>query len=582
MTLQSSWDLSGRDVVPDLRAAARPADVGAAILYAMLQANGESWAAPYDAVRAKLQIRSKSVAPELQEQADSRFRTYKALFRGLGLLLDDGGHLESTQLGVRLLASLEQQYQAVDDFGRVVSTGARRDIALTVAPALARYQLANPSAGAEYPAGSDIRPLLAIWRAMRQLDNKLHWEELGRTLTKCLRDDDVPGAVAKIQSARLDDRYDPKSPAVMTELLGPREPDMGDNQSDRLDTWFSRAGFKDLFLEARDRSDGYRYLSSEFIDIVDSHVAAPPAFNSTPDASEYFRWLGQSPALQSSPIAASTDVLDFTILQRARRHGARQIIALVGPAGTGKTSAAQRAAFTLAEGDLSRVSTVQFHAGFTYEEFVGGLAPEGGKFVPTPGVLVEICDRALADPHHTYVLVIDEFSRADIANVLGELLTYIEYRHRPFRVPVLNRDVEVPSNLVIIATLNPQDRSVVNLDDALVRRLRQIAVESSPVALTEILSESGMESALRAQVVSWFKGLPAGTPFGHGVFTGVRDEDDLRDLWRESLQYFLRRGGVTVYPDAERVERDYVWNRPFAAAPLAAVATVVPAADDDS
>ncbi|MBB6435698.1 McrB family protein [Streptomyces candidus] len=558
--MNENWDISGRDVVPDLRALARPADVGASLLHAMLHSVGKPWRPPYDDVRKNLGIRSKQVAPELQEQAESRFRTYLALFRGLGLLYEDAGTLQSTDFGNELITHLDEQYQRVDDFSQELYTASCERLAQLVVPVLSRYQLANPLTSAKYPEGTDVRPLLAIWRAMRALDNKLHWEELGRALTPCLRDSEVPDAIEKIRNARMQADYDPSNPTLMESILGPRRPDAGKDQSDRLDTWFSRAAFKGLLLEPRDRQDGYRHLSAAYVSLIDNTINEPPPYNPTPDRAEYVRWLGTVSHRRTAANSHSSDRMVSSIVEKCRRYGDRQIIALVGPAGTGKTRTAQEAANVLTEGDPTRALTVQFHAGFTYEEFVGGLAPVNGTFVPSPGALVRINDSALANPDKTHVLVVDELSRADVANVLGELLTYIEYRERPFLVPGLSREVAIARNLVVIATLNPADRSVVNMDDALVRRLRQIEVPRDLDALEYILDTSGMDEALKIQVLDWFKGLPADAPFGHGLFVGIRNVADLHDLWHESLRYFLRRGGLTVYPEPERIEQGYSWR----------------------
>lgn len=560
MTTQAYWDLSGRDVVPDLSPGATARDVGAAILHGMLQAHGSTWQAPYDTVRSKLKIRNKPVAPELQEQANQRFRTYKTLFRGLGILYDEDGHLKNTDLGSALLQLMDEQYEAVDDFGRQLAVTSRGRLARLVAPALARYQLASPITSAKYPPDTDIRPLMAIWRAMRALDNKLHWEELGRALTPCLKDEDVESAIEAIRAARADPTFDPRDPSVMDGLLGPRQPDAGAVQSDRLDTWFSRAAFKGLLLEPRDRPDGYRYLTPEHIPLLDEILADPPPFNPTTDVGDYVRWIGEVSTFEAVP--PRSDAVTQRVVQKCRRYGHRQIVALVGPAGTGKTRAAQRAALILADGDSSRIETVQFHAGFTYEEFIGGLAPTDDGFAPALGALLSLNARALSEPEQTYVLVIDELSRADIANVLGELLTYIEYRDRPFSIPVFDQPFSIASNLLIIATMNPADRSVVNMDDALVRRLRQVPVTNDSGALREILSDSGMASPLADQVVGWFDGLPGDVPFGHGAFVGVRDEHDLHELWHEMLQFFLRRGGMATYPNPTRVEDGYIWRMP--------------------
>jgi hypothetical protein len=556
------WDVSGRDVVPNLSAGGRPRDIGAALLHALLTSSGMTWAPPYEDIRTNLQIRRKTILPELEDQKDQRIRTWEVLFSGLGLMYVEDGLLQATKTGKRLLGLLNEQYTAVDDFGLNLSLNNQKRLARLVLLPLAKYQLSSPMASSQYPAGTDIRPLLAIWRVMRSLDNKLHWEELGRQVTACLREDDLPDVIERIKNARRAAGYDPNDPVSMTSALGVRRPDKGANQSDRLDTWFSRAAFKSIFLEQQDRPDGYRHLRGEFVPLLDEVLASPPDYNSTTDIAEYVRWLGETPEVTEESPASTFEAKVQQVVARCRRYGSSHIVALVGPAGTGKTTIAQRAAAVLTDGDDTRVMTVQFHASFTYEEFVAGLVPTaGGGFEPAAGTLLQINKLAEDDPNsRMHVLIVDEFSRADVGNVLGELLTYVEYRGRPFRVPALNQDIAISPNLVIIATLNPSDRSVVNMDDALVRRLRQVQVKGDPEALAAILNAEGMEPALRAAVVEWFRGLPDDLPFGHGPFVGVKNEEDLRLLWEEELQYFLRRGGLTLYADPQRVERGYIWR----------------------
>jgi hypothetical protein len=549
------WDLAGRDVIPDLGVQGAPRDVGAALLYALLLSDGADWKPPYDDVRRNLGIRQKTVAPELQEQADSRIRTYKKLFEGLGLMYEDGGVLRVTPLGQRLQQQLGDMFGQVDEAATAVSSAARWRLARLGAVLVSRYQLRNPATHDEYPATTDIFPLWAILSAMRSLDNKVHWEEVGRVLTKCLRVSELPAAIESIAKARAEADYDPAEPASAEKYLGPRKPDLGADQQDRIIVWMSRAGFKDLLIEHRNRSDGYRYLNDEFVSLVDELLASSPTQRTFASTAEYVQWLGSEP----ETAAGSNDVV-AKIVDRCRTHGNRFLIALIGPAGTGKTRYAEQAARQLVDGDASRWESIQFHAAFTYEEFVGGLAPtaEGG-FERQPGVLLEINERAL-ESELVHVLVIDELSRADIANVLGELLTYVEYRGRAFRVAALGREVVLAPNLVVIATLNPTDRSVVNLDDAVVRRLRQIHLPRDPDALRDILNEAGMATELRNQVVNWFEALPADAPFGHGLFVGVATEQDLHELWHEQLRYFLRRGEITTYPNPHAIEAGFAWR----------------------
>jgi 5-methylcytosine-specific restriction protein B len=567
-----AWDLVGRDTVPDLTAKGGPSDVGSALLVAMLDSEGVPWKAPYDRVREALAVRKKPVLPEYEEQANQRLRTWLLLFRLLGLAYEQGGFLHVTELGRQLREVLDSTYASTDDYAKEISRANRLRIARVVGPALARWQLRNPLTAALYPSDTDVHPLWAIWKAARQLDNKIHWDELDRALTKCMHMTDLDAAIATIRDARTTPGYDPGSPALMEARLGPRRPIVGGspdrlerNQHDRVIIWLQRAAFRDIFLERVDRPDGYRHVNEEFVELLDELLKAPPEDfdpSSTPDS--YFEWLGQASTLASkvnqSPFEGS-DLL-HTIIERCRQFGDKRIITLVVAAGTGKTALAREAALVLADSDLTRVEVVQFHAAFTYEEFVGGLAPvEGGGFAPAEGILVAFNDRAAKLPGQQHVLVIDEVSRADMANVLGELLTYVEYRDRSFTIPVLGRTLTLSPNLTIIATMNPADRSVINMDDALVRRLRQIAVPRSTDALRTILSSAGMRDDLREQVCAWFENLPEDASFGHGLFLDVATEQDLYRLWHEQLTFFLRRGGVSVYPEPEVIEDGFVWRR---------------------
>jgi 5-methylcytosine-specific restriction protein B len=585
-----AWDLVGRDTVPDLTAMGGPSDVGSALLFAMLTQAGAPWKEPYDPIRQALRIRKKAILPEYEEQSHQRLRTYLLLFRLLGFAYEYDGVLHVTALGAQFRDVLQATYKATDDYAREISRKNRLRLARIIGPALARFQLRTPLTVNLYPGDTDIHPLWAIWKTARELDNKIHWDELDRVLTKCMRMEDLDQAIDTIRQARTQPGYDPSDREMMENLLGPRRPTVGNaekNQHDRVIIWLQRAAFRDMFLERVDRTDGYRHVNDEFVKLLDDLLATPPEnFDPTQTTEAYFEWLGQASSLAAqvsgSPFEGSQ--LLRSVVDRCRQFGDRRIIALVGSAGTGKTALAREAALVLTDSDPTRVEVVQFHASFTYEEFVGGLAPvEGGGFLPTPGILVEFNERARQAPGQTHILIIDEISRADTANVLGELLTYVEYRDRAFVVPALGKTVSLAPNLVIIATMNPADRSVINMDDALVRRLRQIPVPRDTEALRAILGASGMSDPLRDSVCSWFESLPEDAPFGHGLFVDVTTEQDLYQLWHEQLVYFLRRGGISVYPDPSAIEDGYVWRRPEFAEPAAEVGEpVVESADAEA
>ena len=154
----------------------------------------------------------------------------------------------------------------------------------------------------------------------------------------------------------------------------------------------------------------------------------------------------------------------------------RQVI-FQGPPGTGKTFVAQALAYCLAEESVERVDLIQFHPSFAYEDFVRGFRPtlEDGQagFELQDGPLIEVAEKAKAEPHAMHFLIIDEINRGNIAKVFGELYFLLEYRDKKIRMQY-HRDGEdefsLPKNLYIIGTINTADRSIALVDLALRRR----------------------------------------------------------------------------------------------------------------
>lgn len=143
-----------------------------------------------------------------------------------------------------------------------------------------------------------------------------------------------------------------------------------------------------------------------------------------------------------------------------------------GPPGTGKTYVARKLAEYYADGDTEAVELVQFHPSYAYEDFVEGFRPVEGKdgFQLRPGVLKQLAVKAQAHPDKTYVLIIDEINRGNIAKLFGELYFLLEYRDEDMRLQYSDERFSLPKNLMIIGTMNTADRSIALVDAALRRR----------------------------------------------------------------------------------------------------------------
>ena len=158
----------------------------------------------------------------------------------------------------------------------------------------------------------------------------------------------------------------------------------------------------------------------------------------------------------------------------------RQVI-FHGPPGTGKTYVAHALAHCLA-GSEERVTLVQFHPSYAYEDFVRGFRPTVTKkrlagFRLQDGPLIQAAKRARKDegkelaPKH--FLIIDEINRGNLARIFGELYYLLEYRDREVYLQYQRSEGEtfsMPENLFIIGTMNTADRSIALVDLALRRR----------------------------------------------------------------------------------------------------------------
>ena len=250
---------------------------------------------------------------------------------------------------------------------------------------------------------------------------------------------------------------------------------------------------------------------------------------------------GQAPVVAAAKTARGPRPADLERLH-LELHRKRQAI-LQGPPGTGKTYNARRylqwftadrqaesrltaIALTLPESERTperiadQVQTLglpgvweiaQFHPSYSYERFVRGLqsapVPGGVSFIAVNRVLGTLAavGRELASRGDTagLLLMVDEINRGDIAKVFGELLYALEYRDEPVTTPyAINGDptLALPSNLLLLGTMNTADQSIAMVDKALRRRFAWLTLKPDAAVL---LSADVFAGARDRQGAAW-------------------------------------------------------------------------------
>ncbi|WP_167772703.1 AAA family ATPase [Ramlibacter henchirensis] len=223
---------------------------------------------------------------------------------------------------------------------------------------------------------------------------------------------------------------------------------------------------------------------------------------------------------------------------------------LQGAPGTGKTYLAKRLAFALmGEAADDRVTMVQFHQSYSYEDFIGGYRPTGEGFAFKSGVFSRFCAAATQRPTAKFVFVIDEINRGNLSKILGEVMLLMESDKRGpgWAIPLTYSTEQeppfyIPENVYIIGLMNTADRSLAMVDYALRRRFAfwtllpafesarfKVHLQSReiPEAFTKKIVDrmSKLNAAIAAD-----KDLGAGFMVGHSFFTSP-DESVSADAW---------------------------------------------------
>lgn len=195
-------------------------------------------------------------------------------------------------------------------------------------------------------------------------------------------------------------------------------------------------------------------------------------------------------------------------------------ILLYGVPGVGKSHTIKRDYCD----DSERMERVVFHPDYTYSDFVGQILPkviDGQlKYVFTPGPFTKLLKKAWTNPGNKYYLIIEEINRGNAPAIFGEIFQLLdrkdadshkykeneygesEYGITNFEVASEvfgneDKEIRIPSNMWILATMNTADQNVFTLDTAFQRRWNMQHIKNN------VMEANHAESKIEGSAIEW-------------------------------------------------------------------------------
>lgn len=241
-------------------------------------------------------------------------------------------------------------------------------------------------------------------------------------------------------------------------------------------------------ISGSDLRDNFEFKKSP--DIEDKDDIASLSYQesefSKQDVEKYLSISGDNPS--------DSDILQILLSKKQ--------IVITGVPGVGKSRYTR---MLIQNDDFKEFELVQFHANYSYEDFIGGetlKVKNGATAVDIQkGVFLRFLEKVKKQNESDkskkkYLFIIDELNRGNIAEIFGETILTLDRGYKVKLSKQLTDDgfFEIPDNVYIVGTMNTSDRNIAFLDLAIRRRFAFVSLLPNYEFLSEKVKIIGEES----------------------------------------------------------------------------------------
>lgn len=256
-------------------------------------------------------------------------------------------------------------------------------------------------------------------------------------------------------------------------------------------------------------------------------------------------------------LTAKIDLPDQKISDKLKPYVGKNVI-FYGVPGCGKS----RFIKELLDGiDKCYYKRILFHPEYSYGDFIGQIIPTLDKDnKPTyefkEGPMLQMLKLANDNENKEFFLIIEEINRGNAPAIFGDFFQLLDRNGGKSEYSINNaeiekklnkKEIEIPKNLTILATMNTCDQNVFTLDTAFKRRFRMTRIKNSFDKVELVIKGEGFE-------IEWKKLGPAiNTAIVEKCNDGVSSED------KQLGAYFVHGEEIDIREFAEKVLM-YLWD----------------------